>query len=159
MNVKQLLGAVSATIIKIAVAAVIIVAVFRLAVYAYDFGYQVFADMPVSEGEGRTVSVVISEGLGNRELAKMLEQKGLVNDANVFYIYDLLSDYRKKELKPGTYELSTAMNAEEILEILCDESEEQEEKWGGVGENKTPTKKSRGGVKIVVWVLWYNNKV
>ena len=127
MDVKQFLGAVSATIIKIVVAAVIIVAVFRLAVYAYDFGFQVFADVPLSEGEGRTVSVVISEGLGNRELAKVLEQKGLVKDANVFYIYDLLSDYRKKELKPGTYELSTAMNAEEMLEILCAGDEEQEE--------------------------------
>ena len=127
MDVKQFLGAVSATIIKIVVAAVIIVAVFRLAVYAYDFGFQVFADAPLSEGAGRTVSVVISEGLGNRELAKMLEQKGLVKDANVFYIYDLLSDYRKKELKPGTYELSTAMNAEEMLEILCAGDEEQEE--------------------------------
>lgn len=127
MDVKQFLGAVSATIIKIVVAAVIIVAVFRLAVYAYDFGFQVFADAPLSEGEGRTVSVVVSEGLGNRELAKMLEQKGLVKDANVFYIYDLLSDYRKKELKPGTYELSTAMNAEEMLEILCAGEEEQEE--------------------------------
>jgi UPF0755 protein len=126
MDVKQFLGAVSATIIKIAVAAVIIVAVFRLAVYAYDFGFQVFADAPLSEGEGRTVSVVISEGLGNRELAKMLEQKGLVKDANVFYIYDLLSDYREKELKPGTYELSTAMNAEEMLEILCGDEEEDE---------------------------------
>ena len=128
MDVKQFLGAVSATIIKIVVAAVIIVAVFRLAVYAYDFGFQVFADAPLSEGEGRTVSVVISEGLENRELAKMLEQKGLVKDANVFYIYDLLSDYRKKELKPGTYGLSTAMNAEEILKILCADEEEQEEK-------------------------------
>ena len=128
MDVKQFLGAVSATIIKIVVAAVIIVAVFRLAVYAYDFEFQVFADAPLSEGEGRTVSVVISEGLENRELAKMLEQKGLVKDANVFYIYDLLSDYRKKELKPGTYELSTAMNAEEILKILCADEEEQEEK-------------------------------
>ena len=117
MDVKQFLGAVSATIIKIVVAAVIIVAVFRLAVYAYDFGFQVFADVPLSEGEGRTVSVVISEGLENRELAKMLEQKGLVKDAN----------YRKKELKPGTYELSTAMNAEEMLEILCAGDEEQEE--------------------------------
>ncbi len=128
MDVKQFLGAVSAMIIKIVVAVVIIVAVFRLAVYAYDFGYKVFADVPVSDGEGRIVSVVISEGLGNRELAKMLEQKGLVDDANVFYIYELLSDYRKKELKPGTYELSTAMNAEEMLEILCDDGEEQEEK-------------------------------
>ena len=60
MDVKQLLGAVSATIIKIVVAVIIIVSVFRLAVYAYDFGYQVFADMPVSEGEGRIVSVFSS---------------------------------------------------------------------------------------------------
>ena len=48
MNAKQLLGAVAAMIIRIALAAVIIVVVFRLAVYAYDFGYQVFADIPVS---------------------------------------------------------------------------------------------------------------
>lgn len=34
MNAKQLLGAVSAMIIKIALAAAVIVVVFRLAVYA-----------------------------------------------------------------------------------------------------------------------------
>ena len=126
MNVKQLLGAISAMIIKIAVAAVVIVAVFRLAVYAYDFGYKVFADMPVSEGEGRIVSVVIPEGQSIRELAKMLEQKGLVEDANVFYIQERLSDYKDK-LKPGSYELSTAMNSEQMLEILCDMDEDASE--------------------------------
>ena len=124
MNVKQLLGAVSAMIIKIALSAVVIVVVFRLAVYAYDFGYQVFADVPVSEGEGRTVSVVVSEGQSSRELAKVLEQKGLINDANVFYIYERLSDHKDK-LKPGVYELSTAMNAEEMLVILCEAEEEE----------------------------------
>ncbi|MDE7417589.1 MAG: endolytic transglycosylase MltG [Lachnospiraceae bacterium] len=118
MNAKQLLGAVAAMIIKIALAAVVIVVVFRLAVYAYDFGYQVFADIPVSEGEGRIVSVVISEGQSSRDLAKMLEQKGLVNDANAFYIYERLSDY-KDMLQPGVYELSTSMKAEEMLEIVC----------------------------------------
>lgn len=118
MNAKQLLGAISATIIKIALAAVIIVAVFRLAVYAYDFGYQVFADVPVSEGEGRIVSVVISEGQSSRDLAKMLEQKGLINDANAFYVYERLSDYKDK-LQPGVYELSTSMKAEEMLQIVC----------------------------------------
>lgn len=126
MNVKQLLGAVSAMIIKIAVAAVVIVVVFRLAVYAYDFGYKVFADTPVSEGEGRIVSVVVSQGQGIRELAKILEQKGLIEDANVFYIQERLSDYKDK-LKPGVYELSTAMNSQEMLEILCDIEEETEE--------------------------------
>jgi len=118
MNAKQLLGAISATIIKIALAAVIIVAVFRLAVYAYDFGYQVFADVPVSEGEGRIVNVVISQGQNSRDLAKMLEQKGLINDANAFYIYERLSDYKDK-LQPGVYELSTSMKAEEMLQIVC----------------------------------------
>lgn len=118
MNLKQLLGAIVAMVVRIAVAAVIIVAVFRLAVYAYDFGYRVFADLPVSEGTGRTVSVVVSEGQGIRELAKMLEQKGLVADANAFFLQSKLSECDGK-LKPGTYELNTAMNAEEMLAILC----------------------------------------
>lgn len=126
MNAKQLLGAVSAMIIKIALAAVIIVAVFRLAVYAYDFGYQVFADIPVSEGEGRTVSVVVSEGQSSREFAKLLEQKGLIKDANAFYIYERLSDY-KDLLQPGVYDLSTSMKAEEMLEIVCHVEGETEE--------------------------------
>ena len=126
MNVKQLLGAISATIIKVLVAAAIIIVVFRLAVYAYNFGYQVFADEPVSEGEGRTVSVSVAEGQGSREIAKLLEQKGLINDANVFYIQQYFSDYMDN-MKPGVYELSTAMNAEQMLEILCDMEEDKEE--------------------------------
>lgn len=125
MNAKQLLGAICAMIIKIALAAAIIAAVFRLAVYAYDFGYQVFADIPVSEGEGWTVSVVVPEGQSSREFAKMLEEKGLINDANAFYVYERLSDY-KDLLKPGVYELSTAMNAEEMLKIVCGTQDEAE---------------------------------
>lgn len=126
MNAKQLLGAISAMIVRIAVAAVIIIVVFKLAISAYDFGYQIFADVPVSEGEGRTVNVVVSEGQSIKELAKILEQKGLIKNAKVFYIQEQLSDY-KDMLKPGTYELSTAMNSEQMLEILCDVQAEQEE--------------------------------
>ena len=127
MNAKQLLGAVSAMIIKIALSAVVIVVVFRLAVYAYDFGYQVFADIPVSEGEGRIVSVVVSEGQSSRELAKILEQKGLINNSYVFFIQEQLSDDYKGKIQPGTYELSTAMSSEEMLEVLCHVEEEEEE--------------------------------
>ena len=126
MNAKQLLGAISAMIVRIVVAAAVIAVVFKLAISAYDFGYQIFADVPMSEGSGRTVSVVVSEGQSSRELAKMLEQKGLIKDANVFYIQEQLSDY-KDMIKPGTYELSTAMNSEQMLAILCDIQAEQEE--------------------------------
>lgn len=113
-------------IIKTALAIVIIVIVFKLAVGAYDFGYQVFADIPVSDGEGRIVSVVVSEGQSSKELAKLLEQKGLINNAYVFYIQEQLSDY-KDMIRPGVYELSTAMNSEEMLEVLCHVEEEEEQ--------------------------------
>jgi UPF0755 protein len=126
MNTKQLLGAVSATIIKIVLAAAVIVVVFRLAVYSYNFGFQVFADIPVSSGEGRTVNVVVDEGLSDMELAKLLEQKGIIRDVNVFYVQVKLSEY-KDDIKPGTYELSTAMNSEEILTVLSGAEEDQEE--------------------------------
>lgn len=125
MNAKQLLGAISAMIIKIALAVVVIIVVFKLAVNAYDFGYQVFADIPVSDGEGRIVSVVVSEGQSSKELAKTLEQKGLINNAYVFYIQEQFSDY-KDMIRPGVYELSTAMNSEEMLEVLCHAEEEEE---------------------------------
>lgn len=126
MNAKQLLGAVSAMIIKTAAAVVIIIVVFRLAVSAYDFGYQVFADLPVSEGEGRTVSVVVTEGKSSRELSKELEEKGLINNAYVFFIQEQLSDDYKGKIQPGTYELSTAMNTEEMLQVLCHVEEDKE---------------------------------
>lgn len=125
MNAKQLLGAISAMIIKTAVAVAIIIVVFRLAVGAYDFGYQVFADLPVSEGEGRIVSVVVKDGQSSRELSKELEEKGLINNSYVFYIQEQFSDY-KDMIQPGTYELSTAMNSEQMLEVLCHVEEEEE---------------------------------
>ncbi|MDE7208053.1 MAG: endolytic transglycosylase MltG [Lachnospiraceae bacterium] len=126
MNAKQLLGAISAMIIKTAAAVVIIIVVFRLAVGAYDFGYQVFADLPVSEGEGRIVSVVVKEGQSCRELAKELEEKGLINNSYVFFIQEHFSDY-KDMIQPGTYELSTAMNSEQMLEVLCHVEEEEDQ--------------------------------
>lgn len=126
MNTKQLLGAISAMIIKIVLAVAVIVIVFKLAVSAYDFGYQVFADLPVSDGEGRIVSVVVTEDQSSKELAKVLEQKGLINNAYVFYIQEQLSDYKDK-IQPGVYELSTAMNSEEMLEVLCRVEEEEEQ--------------------------------
>jgi UPF0755 protein len=124
MDAKEFLGAISSTIIKIAVAALVIMIVFRLAIYAYDFGFQIFADQPVSSGEGRTVSVVVSDDLSDRELAKLLAQKGLVNDANVFYVQLKLSE---DEVVSGVYELNTAMTATEMLEVMCSGSQEQED--------------------------------
>lgn len=131
MNIKQLLGAISAMLIQTAAAAAVIVVVFKLAIAAYDFGYQVFADIPVSVGEGTVVSVVVSEQQSSKDLAKALEERGLINYSYVFYIQEQLSDDYRGKIKPGTYELNTAMSSEQMLEILCHvEAKEGEENAG-----------------------------
>lgn len=128
MDVKQLLGAIVGMVVRIALAAVIITAVFKLAVGAYDFGYQVFADIPVSEeGQGWTVSISVTEGQDSKAVADLLEQRGLITDARVFYIQERLSKEYKDKIRPGTYELSTEMSTEEMLRILCRADEETEE--------------------------------
>lgn len=125
MDVKQLLGAITAMIFKIAIAAIVIIAVFKCAVGAYDFGFQVFADIPVASGEGRTVSVIISENQDTKDIGALLEEKGLIKDKKLFYVQEKLSEY-KDMIQPGTYELSTAMSVEKMLEVMCNVEEEEE---------------------------------
>lgn len=127
MNVKQLLGAIGAMLFKIVLSAAIIIVVFKLAVSAYDFGFHLFADIPIDEeGSGRTVNVIISENQDSMEVGKMLEEKGLIRDAKMFYIQEMLSDY-KDMITAGTYELNTAMSVEEMLETICSNTEAAEE--------------------------------
>ena len=122
MDVKQLLGAIGAMLVKIVLSAAAIIIVFKLAVAAYDFGFNLFADIPMDEGEGRTVSVVISENQDTMDIAKMLEEKGLIRDAKMFFVQEKLSDYKDQTVS-GTYELNTDMSIEEMLAVLYDNGE------------------------------------
>lgn len=126
MDLKQLLGAIGAMLVKIVVSAAVIILIFKLAVSAYDFGFNLFADIPIDEDMGRTVNVVISENQDAMDVGRMLEEKGLIRDAKMFYIQEMLSDY-KGQIVAGTYELNTAMSIEEILPIICSNEEVTEE--------------------------------
>lgn len=117
MDLKQFLGAVVAMVARIAIAAAVIVVVFRLAVQAYDFGFRIFAEPPVAEGNGRTVSVVVLEGNDAMDIGNMLEEKGLIRDARLFYVQERLSNYHNL-IQPGVYELNTAMTIEQMINIM-----------------------------------------
>jgi UPF0755 protein len=62
--------------------------------------------------------VTIPAGSSTRDVADLLQQEGLVRDANVFRYY---ARYRKLDaaLQGGEYELSAAMTPEEILQKLA----------------------------------------
>lgn len=117
MNAKYLVVATVETIIKVAIIAAAIVFVFRGATQAYDFGYRVFADQPVSIAGGRTITVGIAQDASVKDIADMLQEKGLIEDANLFIVQELLSAYHG-EILPGIYDLSTDMTAEQMLAIM-----------------------------------------
>ncbi len=126
MSVKYLIGAVFETALKVLVLAAVIMFVFRASVTAYDFGYRVFADRPVSSSEGRTITIGIAEDADIMDIAKMLKERGLIADEKLFVVQEFLSAYHN-EILPGIYDLSTNMTAEQMLEVMSTPVKETED--------------------------------
>ena len=124
MNSKEVVVSVFSTVFKIVVAVIIVMLVYKWSVLAYEYGQRVFNEPPVSSGSGREITVTIEEGSTAKEIGKMLEKIGLIRDAELFMIQEMLSQY-KGEMKPGSYVLSTAMTTEEMMEIMSGEMEEE----------------------------------
>lgn len=130
MSVKGIIGSTAELIIKIVVLVFAATYIMRAATAAYDYGFRIFTEEPVSLGEGRTISVSVQEPVSVREVSEMLEERGLIRDANLFVIQELLSENHGK-IQPGIYDLSTAMTAEEMMDVMAaNASEEGEEDTG-----------------------------
>lgn len=123
---KKMIWGVTKSIFKIALTLAVVLLIYNLGLKAYDFGYRIFAEEPVELGTGRMVSVSIVEGKSVSEIGEILEEKGLIRDAKLFYLQEMFSEY-KGELKPGVYELSTGMTPYEMMEIMSASEEEAEE--------------------------------
>ena len=66
----------------------------------------------------------MKEGETAKEIGANLEKNGLIRDAALFRIQEMLSAY-KDEMKPGTYELSTSMTTDEMMAIMSMGAEEE----------------------------------
>ena len=66
--------------------------------------------------------------MGAKELGDLLEKKGLIRDAELFFVQLKLSSYSGK-MKEGTYTLSTSMTAYEMMQIMSGEEAEEKEEW------------------------------
>ncbi|MBD5520104.1 MAG: endolytic transglycosylase MltG [Lachnospiraceae bacterium] len=126
MDVKQFVMSLIETVIKIAAAVFIIMFVYDTAVKAYDYGYRVFAEEPMTLGEGRIISIYVKEEDSVKDIGNTLEEKGLIRDANLFIVQELVSEYHGK-IQPGIYDLNTSMSTEEMLEIMAASAEEEDE--------------------------------
>lgn len=118
MKSKDIVSSVFGVALKIIVAVVAIMLVYKYSLAAYDFGYRLFGEQPITSGEGRTISVVIPEGSDAKEVGEILENKGLIRDASLFAVQEKLSNY-SGEIKAGSYNLNTSMTAEEMIAAMA----------------------------------------
>jgi UPF0755 protein len=105
-----------------------------LAMTGYDFGYRVFTEPAMEDAPGKDVMVLVREDMSQKEIAEMLEEKGLVRDSKLFLLQLKLSAYSGK-LLPGVYTLNTSMEPKEMMVVMATEAEtETEDTQSGEGE-------------------------
>ena len=126
MKTRSVIGAVCGAIFRVTVVIFAVYTIYRGANLCYDYGYRIFAEPAVSSGEGRTVTVAITAEMSASDIGNLFESKGLIRDARLFTLQYYLSEYRK-DVKPGIFDLSTAMTAEEMMAAMAVKEEATEE--------------------------------
>lgn len=112
-------------IFRVVLIVAIVYAIYQAAEVAYDYGYRIFAEEPVAQGEGQVITVTITSEMKPKEIGALLESKGLIRDGKLFIVQYYLSEF-VKDVRPGTFELSTAMTVEEMMETMAQKKNTEE---------------------------------
>ncbi|MCD8250056.1 MAG: endolytic transglycosylase MltG [Lachnospiraceae bacterium] len=115
----------SLTLFRIALLLFIVAAVIRVGQSAYRFTYRVVSDAAMAEEPGRDVSVTINSSMTDKDVAEVLENKGLIESASVFRIQLKVFQY-EGELQPGSYILNTSMAPSEMMAEMAGEEESED---------------------------------
>lgn len=126
MKNDSMIGGFLTTLFHIALVIIAVILIRDYAVKCYEYGYRIFKEPPVTTvGEGKTITITISEGVTPKSLGELLESKGLIRDSKLFILQYFCSEYRE-DLKSGTFELSSTMTVEEMFAVMAGADEEAE---------------------------------
>ncbi len=138
MNIKNAVLTMLGIVIRLGITVAVVYYIYTFSVDAYNFGYNVFADIPAAVYPGKDVEVTITESMGEKEIAKYFEEVGLTKDWKLFFVQEKFSEY-KDNVKPGVYALNTSMKSEEIMAVIGAIPEEGEDIEGyETDENAEP---------------------
>ena len=132
MNIKTIRSIILGIlnfIVRACILVVVIWGVRNVCLAAYDYGYRIYSEPPMAEGDGVDVVVTIPMGSSVAETGELLKGYGLIRDDKLFILQERLSDYHDK-LEPGTYTLNTSMTAEEMMEVMAPTAKEEPEEDG-----------------------------
>ena len=129
MDIKEIVASIFSVAIKVVIIIISAMYIYKYALVAYDYGYRIFSEKPMSSGEGRVVTVTVNSEMDIEDIGTLLENKGLIRDAILFRLQERLSENHGK-IQPGTYDLKTSMTAEEMIVVMSaseDDSEDDSE--------------------------------
>lgn len=127
MKSGNLIGAVIGAILKILAAIAIVYLIYTGAMKCYDYGYRVFTEPAVSSGTGREITVTVTADMSPIDIGELFYSRGLTRDAKLFALQYIFSEYHE-DVVPGTYDLNTAMTAEEMMAAMVAPATEEDEK-------------------------------
>ncbi|MBQ7926424.1 MAG: hypothetical protein IJ335_09050 [Lachnospiraceae bacterium] len=125
METKELVASLSGTVVRLVLVIGVIFLVYKGATTCYDYGYRIFMEPAMTtEENAKIVEVTIGESVSAKDMGEGFEKVGLIRDGKLFILQYYLSEFRK-DIKPGTYQLSTAMTVEEMMEAMTITQEEE----------------------------------
>lgn len=98
----------------------VVYATIHLSKTGYEYGYRLYTETAVDEEPGEDVLVQVKPDMSNRQIAQMLQEKGLVRDSRLFYLQLKLSAY-SHSIEPGVYTLNTSMTPKELMIAMSPE--------------------------------------
>lgn len=127
MKALNVVASVFGAIWRVAVLVLAVIVIYKGADICYDYGYRIFTEPAVDIGEGKTVTVTVTSAMTPKDIGELFEKKGLIKDGTLFIFQYYLSEYMK-DVNPGTFELSTAMTAEEMMKVMAQDPAEDTKK-------------------------------
>lgn len=124
--IKKLFLGTFGIVLNVIIYVLIVLFAIRVVTYAYNFSYQVFGNVAVSESSQEVVPVQIPDGASTEEVAAQLKKKGLIEDERAFIVHTALTKYSGL-IKPGSYELTPSMTMNEILSAITGISMQDED--------------------------------
>lgn len=125
MNLKKTSSALLRSSIKIVVYLIIAVVIYIVLSRAFAFGELILSeDGMTSKGNGVEIQITIPQNATSKEVGDILEKNGLIKNSYAFIIQVILYE---ADIKPGKYVLNTEYSPKEIIEVLDDDSENNEE--------------------------------
>lgn len=126
MSLKKIVVAILNAVIRLSISCVVVVAVYRLAMYSYHFGFMVFNDAAKETSPGRDITISVEMDDNVMKIGQTLASRGLIEDARIFYVQERLSEYHEK-IEPGVYTLNTSMRPSELIATMANKDQNLED--------------------------------